>query len=67
MQCVSGSACGWGWAAAAPAAASSLQVPLTLKKTTVFNKSSSAMPQSTNKKLGGAACRASREQDLRRY
>jgi len=29
---VSGSACGWGWAAAAPAAASSLQVPLTLKK-----------------------------------
>jgi len=55
---VSGSACGWGWAAAAPAAASSLQEVLTFKETKVFNKGSSAMPQSTTKKLGGAACRA---------
>jgi len=41
MQRVSGSACGWGWAAAAPAAASSLQA--------VVNAGSSAMPQSTIK------------------
>jgi len=47
MQCVFGSACGWGWAAAAPAAASSLQEVLTLKKL-FFNKGSSAMPLNTN-------------------
>jgi len=51
MQRVSLSACGWGWVAAAPAAASSLQA--------VVNAGSSAMPHLTNKKLGGAACRAS--------
>jgi len=28
LQCVFGSACGWGWAAAAPAAASSLKTSL---------------------------------------
>jgi len=47
---VFGSACGWGWAAAAPAAASSIQA--------VVNTGSSAMPHLTNKKLGNAACRA---------
>jgi hypothetical protein len=26
LQCVSGSACGWGWVAAAPAAASSINI-----------------------------------------
>jgi hypothetical protein len=36
MQRVFGSACGWGWVAAAPAAASSLQDVLTLEKIFVF-------------------------------
>jgi len=50
MQYVFGSAWGWRRAAAPPAPASSLQVPLTLQKIKVFNKSSSAIPPITNKK-----------------
>jgi len=46
-----------GGGAASPSVLASSSVDT--QKTEVFNKSSSAMPQSTNKNLSGAACRAS--------
>jgi len=51
---VSGSACGWGWAAAAPAAASSLQDVLTLRKQEFLRR---ALPLCRNQQTKNSAMR----------
>jgi hypothetical protein len=58
MPCVFSSACGWA-GRRQPSRSVLASSSVDTQKIEVFKTGSSAMPQSTNKKLGGAACRAS--------